>query len=75
MGVDVDEFRKIVQSVALPIIVAGGPKKEDGNGQVSDFVKDVVTAGAAGVAIGRRVWQADDPEDVTRQIHQALWAD
>lgn len=65
-------FRKVVESSPVPIIIAGGPQ----NGDIStiELVREAVAAGAAGVAIGRRVWQSDDPEGVTRQIAEVLWA-
>jgi fructose-bisphosphate aldolase/2-amino-3,7-dideoxy-D-threo-hept-6-ulosonate synthase len=69
---NVEDFRKVVESVPLPIIVAGGPKQANEPSLVS-FTSDAVAAGASGVAIGRRVWQSDDPCAVTRQIYQALW--
>jgi len=71
---NVEAFRQVVQSVPVPIIVAGGPKKAD-DGSVADMVREVIAAGAAGVAIGRRVWQAENPRQVTQQIYQALWED
>jgi len=69
---DVAQFSEVVQSVPIPIIVAGGPKQENDPG-VAAMVCDVVAAGAKGVAIGRRVWQSDDPKAVTRQISEALF--
>jgi DhnA family fructose-bisphosphate aldolase class Ia len=69
----VDQFAHIVQAVPLPIIVAGGPKSTPETSTLQ-LVRDAVAGGASGVAIGRRVWQSEDPEGITRQIHQALFA-
>jgi fructose-bisphosphate aldolase/2-amino-3,7-dideoxy-D-threo-hept-6-ulosonate synthase len=69
---NVDEFRQVIESVPIPIIVAGGPKQAN-EPSVASFTRDAVACGAAGVAIGRRVWQSDNPCEVTRQIYQALW--
>jgi fructose-bisphosphate aldolase/2-amino-3,7-dideoxy-D-threo-hept-6-ulosonate synthase len=69
----VDQFAHIVQAVPLPIIVAGGPKSTPETSTVQ-LVRDAIAGGASGVAIGRRVWQSEDPEAMTRQIHQALFA-
>jgi fructose-bisphosphate aldolase/2-amino-3,7-dideoxy-D-threo-hept-6-ulosonate synthase len=44
----------------LPILIAGGPAV----GTTEDLLRTVanaVEAGGAGTAIGRRVWQAQDP--------------
>ncbi|MDR3574340.1 MAG: hypothetical protein P4L50_10780 [Anaerolineaceae bacterium] len=70
---NVEDFRKVVESVPLPIIVAGGPRQANEPSPAS-FTCDAVAGGASGVAIGRRVWQSDDPCAVTRQIYQALWS-
>jgi fructose-bisphosphate aldolase/2-amino-3,7-dideoxy-D-threo-hept-6-ulosonate synthase len=69
---NVDEFAHIVQAVPLPIIVAGGPKTSPETSTLQ-LVRDAMVGGASGVAIGRRVWQSDDPQEMTRQIHQALF--
>jgi fructose-bisphosphate aldolase/2-amino-3,7-dideoxy-D-threo-hept-6-ulosonate synthase len=71
---NIEDFRKVVESVPVPIIVAGGPKRAN-EPSVADFTCDAIEGGAAGVAIGRRVWQSDDPCAVTRQIYQALWGE
>jgi DhnA family fructose-bisphosphate aldolase class Ia len=68
---NVEEFRKVVESVPLPIIVAGGPKQAN-EPSLASFTHDAVAGGAVGVAIGRRVWQSDNPCEVTKQINQAL---
>ena len=69
---NVEAFSEVVKSVPIPIIVAGGPRKADDPG-VTKLVADIVAAGARGVAIGRRVWQSEDPKAVTEQIHGTLF--
>ncbi len=69
---DAESFKHVVASAPVPIIVAGGPSQGE-NSSTVDMVRGAVAGGAAGVAIGRRVWQADDPQAVTAQIHQALF--
>ncbi len=68
---NVEAFRDIVQSVPVPIIVAGGPK--DSKLSTIELVKEALRGGAMGVAIGRRVWQSEDPEGMTRQIADVMW--
>ncbi len=70
---DVDSFSQIVAATPVPIIVAGGPSKGEDD-STANMVREVVAAGAAGVAIGRRVWQSDDPQATTSQIHDVLFA-
>ncbi|NPV86668.1 MAG: fructose-bisphosphate aldolase [Anaerolineae bacterium] len=72
---NVEEFREVVASVPVPIIVAGGPKQgNDSEESLITMVRDVIAAGAAGVAIGRRVWQSSNPQRITRKIYETLWA-
>jgi fructose-bisphosphate aldolase/2-amino-3,7-dideoxy-D-threo-hept-6-ulosonate synthase len=70
---DVESFRHVVRSSPVPIVVAGGPKRESGSGGPLQMVHEIMEAGAAGVAIGRRVWQSEDPASTVRQIHQILF--
>ncbi len=72
---DVESFKQVVLSAPVPILVAGGPDKGEGNESMLQMVREVIEAGAAGVAIGRRVWQSADPEAPVREIHQILFPD
>ena len=69
---DVESFRSIVAATRLPIIVAGGPSK--GEDDTLLVAQEAMEAGAAGVAFGRRVWQAADPEDIVRKLSRVLFA-
>ena len=55
-----DVFREVIDKIPVPVVVLGGPKTEDFRGFLS-MVKDAIEAGAKGVAIGRNVFQQDDP--------------
>ena len=70
---DVEAFKDIVASSPVPIVVAGGPRRDSGEDGTLRMVKEIVEAGAAGVAIGRRVWQSRDPEATVRQFHSILF--
>jgi len=72
---DVDAFRHVVASSPVPILTAGGPLNDAGDESTLRMVGQVIEAGAAGVAIGRRVWQSDDPEALVRKIHRTLFPD
>jgi fructose-bisphosphate aldolase/2-amino-3,7-dideoxy-D-threo-hept-6-ulosonate synthase len=69
---NIEEFKQVVTAAALPIIVAGGPSQGGDNSTVA-LARDAIAAGAAGVAIGRRVWQAVDPHAVTAQLYQTIF--
>jgi fructose-bisphosphate aldolase/2-amino-3,7-dideoxy-D-threo-hept-6-ulosonate synthase len=69
-----ESFRQVVKSVSIPIIVAGGPKSgNEGDDATALMAKAAIEAGAKGVAIGRRVWQSQNPKDVTRQVAAVFW--
>jgi len=62
-------FRVIAESTRIPVVIAGGPKTSS----TRDFLKmvsDAVSAGAAGVSIGRNVFQHEAP----RRMAEALKA-
>ena len=65
-------YKHVVSSVGLPIIIAGGENKGGEEGTL-EMIRDIVKAGAHGVAIGRRVWQAEDPEGLVRKMKQELF--
>ena len=71
---DIDAFQQVVAATPVPIIVAGGPGEGPDVSTIS-VARDAIKAGAAGVAFGRRVWQSDDPEGVTRQLKQVVFSD
>lgn len=69
---DVDAFRRVVASVPVPILVAGGPTK--GNDEETlQMVREVVEAGAAGVAFGRRVWQSPNPRELVEKTREIVF--
>ena len=70
---DIAAFRHVVTSSPVPILVAGGPSRESGEADTLKLVQEITEAGAAGVAIGRRVWQARDPQQLVRAIHSVLF--
>lgn len=61
---DVESFRQIVAATGRPILVAGGPLREQGLSGTLQLVDDILQAGASGVIFGRQVWQQPDPQEV-----------
>ena len=57
---DPDSFREVVEGCPVPIVILGGEKTESLE-QVFTEVHDSLQAGAAGVAIGRNIWQHANP--------------
>lgn len=62
-----DTFRAVVAGATVPVVVAGGPKAASFGSFVRQ-VEDARRAGAAGISIGRNVFQHDDPAAALRQI-------
>jgi predicted phospho-2-dehydro-3-deoxyheptonate aldolase len=55
-----ESFERVVHGATVPIVVAGGPRRE----RFEEFLQDLqgaVQAGAAGVSVGRNVFQHPDP--------------
>jgi len=53
------------------VVIAGGSKKYDE--VFLKEVKDIMTTGAIGLAVGRNVWQNKDPMKITKQIQQIIY--
>lgn len=67
----VDDFRKIVESCYVPVIVLGGaPMNNDLD--LLCMAHDAIKAGAAGIAIGRNVWQHSNPIAIARSLHAVV---
>lgn len=66
------EMLDITAASPVPVLVAGGAPHGNDAG-VLDFVKDALVGGAAGVAMGRNIFQSADPErlagKVARLVH------
>jgi putative autoinducer-2 (AI-2) aldolase len=62
-----DGFEKVVQSCPVPIVVAGGPKLSTEQ-DVFDLVASAMRAGAAGVDMGRNIWQHEHPVAMIRAV-------
>ncbi|MCL4458843.1 MAG: fructose-bisphosphate aldolase [Chloroflexi bacterium] len=69
----VESFKQVVKAVPAPILVAGGPSNGEGEDDMLQMVREVVESGAAGVAIGRRVWQSAMPDALVRKISAILF--
>lgn len=67
----VASFREVVRGAPQPLIVSGGPRTSS----PTDFLRTVweaVEAGAAGVSVGRNIWQHPDPVAMTRAVSEIV---
>lgn len=69
-----DDFRRIVESTFIPVIILGGAAMGDDAGLLK-MVEDAMTAGAAGIAIGRNVWQHSNPAAIARSLNAVVHQD
>jgi class I fructose-bisphosphate aldolase len=66
-------FRWVVQSAGrCKVVLSGGPKTEKFE-EFLETVSAVMRAGAAGVAVGRNVWQQDDPIEAAKKIKEIVF--
>ena len=64
---DKDSFKEVVRGCPVPVVIAGGPKIESED-DLYKMVKDAIDCGAAGISIGRNVFQAKDRVAVTKKL-------
>jgi 3-hydroxy-5-phosphonooxypentane-2,4-dione thiolase len=69
-----EDFEKVVQSCPVPVVIAGGPKTDD-DMEVLRFVWDGIQRGAAGVNLGRNVWQHPHPAAMARALRAVIHQD
>ena len=62
-----DKFEKVVKSCPVPIIIAGGPKLATELDALK-LTYDAIQAGAAGVDMGRNIWQSDHPVAMIKAV-------
>jgi len=63
---DARSFERVVESTAIPVVIAGG--EPEGDRATLEAVRGAMDAGAAGVSMGRSVFQHNDPEAITRAV-------
>ncbi|MBI3687561.1 MAG: 2-amino-4,5-dihydroxy-6-one-heptanoic acid-7-phosphate synthase [Actinobacteria bacterium] len=67
----VAEMADIVSACPIPVLAAGGPPRRTAS-EVLSYVDDVLAAGAAGVAMGRTIFQAPDPGEAARLVSERI---
>ena len=73
-GGSVDEFKGIIDSCMVPVVVLGGAAMGDDRA-LFQMVRDSMDAGASGVAVGRNVWQHNSPVGVARCLNAIVHED
>ena len=65
-----DNFEQVVQGCPVPLIVAGGKKLPESD--ALRLAHDSITHGAAGVDMGRNIWQSDHPVPMIRAVRAVV---
>ncbi|AFV23654.1 putative phospho-2-dehydro-3-deoxyheptonate aldolase [Methanolobus psychrophilus R15] len=75
---DIDSFKEVVKGCPVPVIIAGGPRM-DTEKELLEMVYDSIQAGGKGVAIGRNVFQSNDPtllvSNISKIVHKGYTVD
>lgn len=64
-------FDKVVEGCPVPLVIAGGPKMET-ELDAMQMTYDAIQNGAAGVDMGRNIWQSDHPVAMVRAIRSIV---
>ncbi|QSG12811.1 2-amino-3,7-dideoxy-D-threo-hept-6-ulosonic acidsynthase, DhnA-aldolase family [Halapricum desulfuricans] len=70
---DAETFQRVVEATAKPVVIAGGSKGTDE--ETLEMVRGAMDAGAAGVSMGRSIFQHDDPEAITSAVSAVIHDD
>ncbi len=61
------DFGQVTAACYVPVVMLGGARKNNVRGLLEN-IRTALDHGAAGVAIGRNIFQADDPERMTAAV-------
>jgi fructose-bisphosphate aldolase / 2-amino-3,7-dideoxy-D-threo-hept-6-ulosonate synthase len=63
----IDTFKDVTESCPVPVLIAGGPKCKTLE-EILQTTSDSMKAGAAGLSIGRNVFQCDNPTLIVKAL-------
>jgi fructose-bisphosphate aldolase/2-amino-3,7-dideoxy-D-threo-hept-6-ulosonate synthase len=70
---DGDSFERVTESTRLPVVIAGGSKGTDS--ETVEMVRGAMDGDAAGVSMGRSIFQHEDPEGIARAVSAVVHED
>ena len=70
---DPDTFDRVCEATRLPVVIAGGSRGTDR--ETAEMVRGAMDAGAAGVSMGRSIFQHDDPGAITHAVSAIIHDD
>ncbi|MBA1334099.1 MAG: 2-amino-3,7-dideoxy-D-threo-hept-6-ulosonate synthase [Firmicutes bacterium] len=66
-----ERFEEVVKGCPAPILIAGGPKCET-ELDVLEMVYGAIHSGAAGIAMGRNLWQSSNPIGMIQAVYNII---
>jgi putative autoinducer-2 (AI-2) aldolase len=66
-----EEFEKVTESCPVPVVIAGGPKLETELDALK-LAHEAIDKGAAGVDMGRNIWQSDHPVAMIKSVRAVV---
>jgi putative autoinducer-2 (AI-2) aldolase len=66
-----ERFEEVVKGCPAPILIAGGPKCET-EMDVLEMVYGAIQSGAAGIAMGRNLWQGSNPIGMIQAVYNII---
>jgi putative autoinducer-2 (AI-2) aldolase len=66
-----ENFQKVVKSCPVPLVIAGGPKLKTETDALR-IAYEAISQGAAGVDMGRNIWQSDNPVGMIKAIRSIV---
>ncbi|AZQ14434.1 MULTISPECIES: 2-amino-3,7-dideoxy-D-threo-hept-6-ulosonate synthase [Halorubrum] len=70
---DGDSFARVTESTRLPVVIAGGSRGTDRD--TIEMVRGAMDGNAAGVSMGRSIFQHEDPEGIARAVSAVIHDD
>jgi fructose-bisphosphate aldolase / 2-amino-3,7-dideoxy-D-threo-hept-6-ulosonate synthase len=64
---DIETFKRVVECCPVPVVIAGGPKAKTDK-ETLQMTVEAMKAGAAGLSIGRNVFQHEDPTSIVKAL-------
>jgi fructose-bisphosphate aldolase/2-amino-3,7-dideoxy-D-threo-hept-6-ulosonate synthase len=64
---DIDSFSKVVESIPVPLVIAGGPKAKT-DMDILQMTEDAMKAGAKGVTYGRNIFAHKSPKKIVEAL-------
>lgn len=71
---DMDSFARVVEACCVPVVIAGGPRTETSR-EFLQMVSDAIKAGAAGISVGRNIFQHPRPRQMVSALSGLVHAD